>query len=103
MNDLITERLNILSKINSNIGDLSYKDISDLSEQLINQFILQEYTPTSEIKEFVNVEEVKKSNLELDDLVITKGYYNQDDGGQAIYIIKDYDYYLNTWLPIYCR
>ena len=30
MNDLITERLNILSKINSNIGDLSYKDISDL-------------------------------------------------------------------------
>lgn len=103
MNDLITERLNILSKINSNIGDLSYKDISDLSEQLINQFILQEYTPTSEIKEFVNVEEVKKSNLELDDLVITKGYYNQDDGGQAIYIIKDYDYYLNTWLPIDCR
>ena len=89
MNDLITERLNILSKINSNIGDLSYKDISDLSEQLINQFILQEYTPTSEIKEFVNVEEVKKSNLELDDLVITKGYFINFNMAKKL-IYKDY-------------
>ena len=75
MNDLITERLNILNKINSNISNLSYKDLSDLSEELINQFILQEYTPTSEIREFVNVEEMKKADLQLDDLVITKGYY----------------------------
>ncbi|WP_302623771.1 hypothetical protein, partial [uncultured Clostridium sp.] len=89
MNDLITERLNILNKINSNISNLSYKDLSDLSEELINQFILQEYTPTSEIREFVNVEEMKKADLQLDDLVITKGYYKEDDNGQAIYIIKD--------------
>ena len=47
--------------------------------------------------------DLKKADFKIDDIVETKGYYTIGDRGNAKYIIKDYDYYLNEWLPFDCR
>ena len=52
---------------------------------------------------FNNIFEMKSSDLKVRDIVKTEGYYSKGDGGGAVYIIEDYNYYLNTWLPVDCR
>ena len=52
---------------------------------------------------FNNIKEMKNANLKIGDIVKTKGYHKANDDGEAVYIIQDYNYYLNTWLPIDCR
>lgn len=38
-----------------------------------------------------NVEQMKRSELKIGDIVKTKGYFKEDDGGQAMYEIMSYD------------
>lgn len=103
MKDLINERLGLLNTIKSGLNDLTEADLEKLEERLLKQFILDEYVPPKQTKEFSNVSEMKKANLSLNDIAITNGYYISGDGGEATYIIKDYNYYLNEWLPVDCR
>ena len=49
------------------------------------------------------VKELKAGAFEIGDVVTTRGYYSVGDGGQAVYTIQDYDYYLNEYLPFDCR
>ncbi len=49
------------------------------------------------------VEDLKAGEFEIGDVVTTRGYYSVGDGGQAVYIIQDYNYYLNEYLPFDCR
>ena len=49
------------------------------------------------------VAELKEGSFEIGDVVTTRGYYSAGDGGQAVYTIQDYDYYLNEYLPFDCR
>ena len=74
-------KLNVLSKnnIKSQKKDIIYEDV------------------------FNNIKEMKSADLKIGDIVKTKGYYKANDDGDAVYIIQDYNYYLNTWLPIDCR
>ena len=95
MKDLINERLGLLNTIKSGLNDLTEADLEKLEERLLKQFILDEYVPPKQTKEFSNVSEMKKANLSLNDIAITNGYYISGDGGEATYIIKDYNYYLN--------
>ena len=37
-----------------------------------------------------NVEQMKRSELKIGDIVKTKGYFKEDDGGQAMYEIMSY-------------
>lgn len=46
---------------------------------------------------------MKNANLQIGDRVVTRGYYEENDGGAAEYIVQSYEYYLNTWLPVDCR
>ena len=52
---------------------------------------------------FNNINDMKNANLQIGDTVVTKGYYEVNDGGAAKYIVQSYEYYLNTWLPVDCR
>lgn len=106
MDSLIKERLELIEQAKEIITklNLSEEEKITIKEVIISQFLYEEYEekPTDEL--IVNtVAELKNQDLKIGDIISTKGYYSIDDGGEAKYIIQDYDYYLNTWLPVDCR
>ena len=80
------------NNINNAINSLNQKDI--------NQAIDYIYSSLSEIeidsKIFTNVEIMRYANLKEGDIVRTKGYYKDGDGGAATYEIMTYDNWLNS-------
>ena len=80
------------NNINNAINSLNQKDI--------NQAIDYIYSSLSEIeidsKIFTNVETMRYANLKEGDIVTTKGYYKDGDGGAATYEIMTYDNWLNS-------
>ena len=115
MEILIKERLELINRAKEIIKniEISEEEKNVIKEKLIKQFLYEEYvddyekpeTPIEpELNYIVNtVADLKKGNYKIGDIVTTKGYYSVGDGGEAKYIIQDYDYYLNTWLPFDCR
>ena len=115
MENLIKERLELINRakeIVKNI-EISEEEKNIIKEKLIKQFLYEEFVddyekPEAPIKPELNyivntVADLKKGNYKIGDIVTTKGYYAVGDGGEAKYIIQDYNYYLNTWLPFDCR
>lgn len=49
----------------------------------------QEYIDTIRPQYFDNVAEMKSADLKAGDFVLTKGYYEVNDGGQSVYAIKE--------------
>ena len=115
MEILIKERLELINRAKEIIKniEISEEEKNVIKEKLIKQFLYEEFvddyekpeTPIEpELNYIVNtVADLKKGNYKIGDIVTTKGYYTVGDGGEAKYIIQDYDYYLNTWLPFDCR
>ena len=113
MENLIKERLELINRAKEIIKDIeiSEEDKNVIKEKLIKQFLYEEYIddggqekPIEPISYEVNtVIDLKKGNYKIGDMVTTKGYYTVGDGGEAKYIIQDYNYYLNTWLPFDCK
>ena len=115
MKTLIKERLELINRIKEIIKniEISEEEKNIIKEKLIKQFLYEEFvddyekpeTPIEpELNYIVNtVADLKKGDYKIGDIVITKGYYSVGDGGEAKYIIQNYDYYLNTWLPFDCR
>ena len=115
MENLIKERLELINRAKEIIKNIkiSEEEKNIIKEKLIKQFLYEEFvddyekpeTPIEpELDYMVNtVADLKKRNYKIGDIVTTKGYYSVGDGGEARYIIQDYDYYLNTWLPADCR
>lgn len=97
MEQIFLDRLALINNIRDNLSELTGDNLSTVIE-LFNNFIGNPYA-----KSFTTVDEMKKSELSLGDIVYTFGYYGENDGGSAVYEIQDYNYYLNTWLPIDCR
>ena len=115
MENLIKERLELINRakeIVKNI-EISEEEKNIIKEKLIKQFLYEEFVddyekPEAPIEPELNyivntVADLKKGNYKIGDIVTTKGYYAVGDGGEAKYIIQDYNYYLNTWLPFDCR
>ena len=115
MENLIKERLELINRakeIVKNI-EISEEEKNIIKEKLIKQFLYEEFVddyekPEAPIEPELNyivntVADLKKGNYKIGDIVTTKGYYAVGDGGEAKYIIQDYNYYLNTWLPADCR
>lgn len=115
MEKLIKERLELINRAKEIIKniEISEEEKNIIKEKLIKQFLYEEFvddyekpeTPIEpELDYMVNtVADLKKGNYKIGDIVTTKGYYSVGDGGETKYIIQDYDYYLNTWLPFDCR
>ena len=115
MENLIKERLELINRTKEIIKniEISKEEKNIIKEKLIKQFLYEEFvddykkpeTPIEpELNYIVNtVADLKKGNYKIGDVVTTKGYYSVGDGGEAKYIIQDYDYYLNEWLPVDCR
>lgn len=102
MDYLIDERIELIETIGKQILTVNTEYIPSINSLLLKQLILLDKIEKPKII-FSTVGEMKKANLNEGDIVYTKGYYNEDDGGGACYIIKDYNYYLNEWLPEDCR
>ncbi|WP_133014344.1 hypothetical protein [Clostridium cuniculi] len=102
MDYLIDERIELIETISKQILTVNTEYIQSINSLLLKQLILSDEVEEPKII-FSTVGEMKKANLNEGDIVYTKGYYNEDDGGGACYIIKDYNYYLNEWLPEDCR
>ena len=76
----------------------------EVSIEVIDSDVTNNVISAPEVtKTFNIVSDLKKADLAYGDVVSTKGYYEIGDGGGADYIIGDYNYYLNTWLPVDCR
>lgn len=115
MENLIRERLELINQVKELIPTLgiSAEEKIAIKETLINQFLYEDYvddyeepiTPIEpELSYEVNtIADLKKGEYKIGDIVTTKGYYSVGDGGEAKYIIQDYNYYLNTWLPFDCK
>ena len=115
MENLIRERLELINRAKEIIKniEISEEEKNVIKEKLIKQFLYEEFVddyekPETPIEPELNytvntVADLKKGNYKIGDIVVTKGYYFEGDGGEAIYIIQDYNYYLNTWLPADCR
>ena len=106
MKNLIKERIEIINQIKNILSGLilTEEDLLNTKKVLINNFLYEEYVEKEPIKyEVDTVLDMKKINYKIGDIVTTKGYYAAGDGGEAKYIIQDYNYYLNTWLPFDCR
>ena len=111
MEDLIKERLELIKQVRESLETLviSQEEKGNIKEFLINQFLYEEYVddyiPEQPIEGLIvnTIADLKKQNFKIGDVISTKGYYSIGDGGEAKYIIQDYDYYLNTWLPFDCR
>lgn len=115
MENLIKERLELINRAKEIIKniEISEEEKNVIKEKLIKQFLYEEFvddyekpeTPIEpELNYIVNtVADLKKGDYKIGDIVTTKGYHTVGDGGEAKYIIQDYNYYLNTWLPIDCR
>lgn len=113
MEELIKERLELITKAREIIKNLeiTVEEKDMIKEKLIKQFLYEEFVddyeeekPIESIGYEVNtVIDLKKGNYKIGDIVATKGYYSAGDGGEAKYIIQDYAYYLNEWLPFDCR
>ena len=115
MENLIRERLELINQAKELIPTLgiSAEEKIAIKETLINQFLYEDHvddyeepiTPIEpELSYEVNtIADLKKGEYKIGDIVTTKGYYSVGDGGEAKYIIQDYNYYLNTWLPFDCR
>ena len=108
MENLIKERLDLINRakeIVKNI-EITEEEKNIIKEKLIKQFLYEEFVddyekPEAPIEPELNyivntVADLKKGNYKIGDVVTTKGYYLVGDGGEAKYIIQDYDYYLNT-------
>ena len=115
MEKLIKERLELINRAKEIVKntEVSEEEKNVIKEKLIKQFLYEEFvddyekpeTPIEpELNYIVNtVIDLKKGDYKIGDIVTTKGYYSVDDGGEAKYIIQDYAYYLNEWLPFDCR
>ena len=115
MENLIKERLGLINRAKEIIKniEISKEEKSIIKEKIIKQFLYEEFVddyekPETPIEPELNytvntVADLKKGDYKIGDIVITKGYYSVGDGGEAKYIIQDYNYYLNTWLPVDCR
>ena len=115
MEKLIKERLELINRAKEIVKntEVSEEEKNVIKEKLIKQFLYEEFvddyekpeTPIEpELNYIVNtVADLKKGDYKIGDIVTTKGYYSVDDGGEAKYIIQDYGYYLNEWLPFDCR
>ena len=97
MEQIFIDRLALINDIKDNLSKLAGDNL-DTVIVLFNNFI-----GTSYAKSFTTVEDMKKAELSLGDIVYTLGYYSENDGGSSVYEIKDYNYYLNSWLPSDCR
>lgn len=97
MENLIKERLEIICRIKKVVKSLELliNEKINIKEILFNQFLNVFVVNT--------IDELKKQNFKINDIATTKGYYSAGDGGEAKYVIQDYDYYLNEWLPFDCR
>ena len=104
MENLIKERLLILNELKSFISTIELTDEENLyvKEKITPHFLYEAYTP-SQGMEVNTVNDLKKLDVQQETIVKTKGYYSVGDGGGATYIIRDYNYYLNEWLPVDCR
>ena len=108
METLVKERLEFINRAKEIIKSI---EISKEEKNTIKQFLYKEFVddyeeekPIESISYEVNtVIDLKKGNYKIGDIVATKGYYSVGDGGEAKYIIQNYDYYLNEWLPVDCR
>ena len=102
MDYLIDDRIELIEIISKQIVTVNTEYIS-----LINNLLLEQVILSDEVEKpktiFSTVSEMKKADLNEGNIVYTKGYYDEDDGGGATYIIKNYNYYLNEWLPEDCR
>ena len=113
MENLIKEKLELINRAKEIIKniEISEEEKNVIKEKLIKQFLYEEYIddceqekPIEPIDYTVNiVADLKKGDYKIGDIVTTKGYYTVGDGGEAKYIIQDYNYYLNEWLPFDCR
>ena len=111
MENLIKERLELINQTRELLKTLviPQEEKENIKDFLINQFLyedyIDDYTPEQPIEELIvnTVADLKKQDLKIGDVISTKGYYTVGDGGEAKYIIKDYDYYLNEWLPFDCK
>ena len=115
MENLIKERLELINRAKEIIKniEISEEEKNVIKEKLIKQFLYEEFVddykkPETPIEPELNytvniVADLKKGDYKIGDIVTTKGYYAVGDGGEAKYIIQDYNYYLNEWLPFDCR
>ena len=102
MDYLVEERLELIETIRNQVLNINEEDIPTINTILLNQIININNEDKVNIT-FSTISDMKKADLKVGDKVSTKGYYSEGDGGEAIYIIQDYNYYLNTWLPADCR
>lgn len=111
MENLIKERLELIKQVRELLEtlDISQEEKENIKDFLINQFLYEKYVddciPEQPIEGLIvnTIADLKKQNFKTGDVISTKGYYSVGDGGGACYIIKDYNYYLNEWLPEDCR
>ena len=111
METLIKERLELINRAKEIIKNIEIpeEEKNTIKQKLIKQFLYEEFVndykkPETPIEPELNytvntIADLKKGDYKIGDIVITKGYYSVGDGGEAKYIIQNYDYYLNTWLP----
>lgn len=83
----------ILYKITEELlkGDV---DESQEIENVLNKLIysvLDEYRENFKKKNFLSIEDMKKADLKLGDIISTKGYYNENDNGEGKYEIVSYE------------